>query len=298
MGTNNIRTDDTLRETVQHGNQGYPFAYYYEDIWDFDLHCIDWHWHQELEFVAVKKGTSICFVGNDRIELRKGEALLITGRILHRFESRSSAVIPNIVFSPELIAQEKSLIYEKYISPVLTAMPAYMVFEPGIKWNKSILEKLDKIFSLQGTDDEAELRTVSLLMDIWIELYEHIDRDAEESVTKVFDYRQARLKIMMQFIHDHYDQAITLDDIASAASVSKSGALHLFKEEIRISPVAYLIQYRLRQAAGLLKATEKTVLDIAAETGFASSVYFCRKFKEIYKTSPNEYRKTGGKLWL
>ena len=36
-----IITDETLRETISHGSEEYPFRYYYEDIWLFDLHCID-----------------------------------------------------------------------------------------------------------------------------------------------------------------------------------------------------------------------------------------------------------------
>ena len=35
-----ITTDETLRETASHGSEEYPFSYYYEDIWDFDFHCI------------------------------------------------------------------------------------------------------------------------------------------------------------------------------------------------------------------------------------------------------------------
>ena len=51
-----ITTDETLRETASHGSEEYPFSYYYEDIWDFDVHCIDWHWHPEVEFVYVQHG--------------------------------------------------------------------------------------------------------------------------------------------------------------------------------------------------------------------------------------------------
>ena len=58
-----IATDDTLRETLPHGNSSYPFAYYLENIWQFDFHCIDWHWHHELEFVSVTEGTALCYVG-------------------------------------------------------------------------------------------------------------------------------------------------------------------------------------------------------------------------------------------
>ena len=36
-----ISADETFRETVAHGSNEYPFRYYYEDIWEFELHTID-----------------------------------------------------------------------------------------------------------------------------------------------------------------------------------------------------------------------------------------------------------------
>ena len=60
MGTFKITTDDTLMEMIQHGSGSYPFAYYLEDIWQFDFHRIDWHWHHELEFMVVTEGAAIC----------------------------------------------------------------------------------------------------------------------------------------------------------------------------------------------------------------------------------------------
>ena len=96
---------------------------------------------------------------------------------------------------------------------------------------------------------------------------------------------------MMQYIHDHYQEEVTLEEIAAAASISKSSALQIFQSGIQIAPVSYLIQYRLMQAAELLYTTTKPVSIIAIETGFTSAGYFCRKFKERYQISPNEYRK-------
>ena len=49
-----ITTDETLLENVRHGSPAFPFQYYYEDIWDFDFHCVDWHWHPELESIIRK----------------------------------------------------------------------------------------------------------------------------------------------------------------------------------------------------------------------------------------------------
>ena len=82
-----IQTDESFRETSLHGNPRYPFAFYLEDIWDFDFHRMDWHWHQELEFLVVQEGTVHCSVGIRQFDLEQGYGLFINRSILHRFEA-------------------------------------------------------------------------------------------------------------------------------------------------------------------------------------------------------------------
>lgn len=285
-----ITTDETLRETVRHGNSNYPFAYYPENIWQFDFHRIDWHWHHELEFLFVAEGTALCLVGTSKIELHKGYGIFINSGILHRFETQCSTFAPNIVFSPTLIAPEKSLIYEKYIYPVINSSVQYQVFSPYTTWENNALQILSQIFTLQKTEPDNELCTMQLLFQLWNVLSKNLDLDSDSSGIHRLNHKQARLQAMMQYIHDHYMEEITLEMIAASASISKSGALNIFQSGIHISPVSYLIQYRLAQAAEQLYATQKSVSSIAEETGFSSSGYFCRKFRQHYHMSPNEYR--------
>lgn len=285
-----ITTDETLRETVLHGNSSYPFAYYPENIWQFDFHRIDWHWHSELEFLFVADGAALCLAGTDSIELHKGYGIFINSGILHRFEAQCSTFTPNIVFSPTLLAPKTSLIYEKYISPIIKSSAPYQIFDPHIPWQNHVLQLLSQIFALQGSGQNNELCTVQLLFQVWDVLSKHLSLDSDSKNIQRLDHKQARLQTMMQYIHDHYMEQITLEMIAASASISKSGALHIFQSGISISPVAYLIQYRLAQAAELLCTTQKSVFSIAEETGFTSSGYFCRKFRQYYLMSPNEYR--------
>ena len=88
-----IITDEHFHESIAHGNQSFPFSYYYEDIWFFDFHCIDWHWHHEVEFVTVLSGTAFCLIGDERIELPQGSSIFINSGILHRFEAHESTII-------------------------------------------------------------------------------------------------------------------------------------------------------------------------------------------------------------
>lgn len=291
MGNYKINTDDTLRETVRHGNSDYPFAYYPENIWQFDFHRIDWHWHHDLEFFLVAEGTAFCLVGTNKIELHKGYGIFVNSGILHRYEAQCSTFTPNVVFSPNLLAPEKSLIYEKYISPVINSSVLYQILNPDITWQNHILQTLSQIFDLQETEPDNELCTIQLLFQIWNILFKNLILNYDFGNIHRLNHKQARLQTMMQYIHDHYMEEITLEMIAASASISKSGALNIFQSSIHISPVAYLIQYRLAQAAEQLYATQKSVSSIAEEAGFTNSGYFCRKFRQHYHMSPNEYRR-------
>lgn len=294
MGAYRTATDETLRETIRHGTNGFPFAYYPEDVWQFDFHRIDWHWHHELEFLMVASGEVRCFVGTDVIDLHKGEGMFVNSGILHRMEAPSSSFMPNIVFSPGLLAAEDSLIYEKYINPVIRSPIPCQVFTPHSRWQEQILEILSQIFTMQETEGGNELGTVQLLLQMWDILWRHWEPAGDLQKLHRIDHRQARLQTMMQYIHDCFREELTLEMIAAAGSVSKSGALHIFQSCIQVSPVAYLIQHRLAQAAELLCTTQKPVFSIAEETGFTNAGYFCRKFRQHYHMSPNEYRRKRG----
>ena len=284
-------TDDTLRELLNHGDSSYPFAYYPEDIWQFDFHRIEWHWHHELEFLYADRGEVLCLVGTDRIRLCQGQGIFINSGVLHRYEAQSSTFSPNIVFAPALLAPENTLIYAKYIRPVINSSVPYQILDPQISWQKQMLEILIQIFGIQEAEEKKELATLQLLLQLWELFVSHFDLTLGPLKQQRLDHKQAKLQTMMQYIQDHYGEELTLEMIADSASVSKSGALHIFQSGIRISPVAYLIRYRLARAAELLCTTRKSVSAIAEETGFASAGYFCRKFRQHYHMSANTYRK-------
>ena len=287
-----IATDDTLRESKFHGSGGFPFAYYLEDAWQFDFHRIDWHWHYEVEFVTVMEGKLICLIGEERIELPAGFGLFVNSGILHRFEAaEKKTIIPNIVFSPVLFAAEESLLHDKYVLPVIHSPISYQVLNPRVEWQNEILKALSAVYSLGESGKNNELQVTQLILRIWEMLFEAVDTVSETSGIRHVNHRQAKLRIMMQYIHDHYGEPITLEEIAGAALISKSSALNIFQAGIHITPVAYLIQYRLKCASRLLYTTEKTVSVIAEETGFSDAGYFCRKFKEYYHMTPGEYKR-------
>lgn len=286
-----IVTDESLRETIPHGSDEYPFRYYLEDIWEFDFHCIDWHWHPEVEFVLIEKGTMELLVGSERYQLNAGTGFFINSQVIHRFEAADSVIIPNIVFSPVLLAPEGSLIYQNYIQPVLDAAEC-VIFSADDLGHKEFLDTLASVFAVQEEENGCEIKTVELLLKLWRMLYEHTDVRRETFLPRAAEKTQAQLQIMLQYIHKNYPCQITLDDIAETVSLSKSSVLNVFHKNIHTSPVDYLINYRLKRAAKLLVTTRSSVSTIARDTGFENIGYFCRKFKEVFQMTPGEYRRT------
>jgi len=286
-----ILTDETSRENVSHGDEKYPFMFYLEDIYQFDFHCIDWHWHPEFEFVYIEKGTVSVSAGNHHFTLTAGEGIFINSQIIHRFVSAESAVIPNIVFSPSLLAPKESLIYLKYIKPILSSSADIQIFTPDVRWQKECLAILNSVFKLQNDDRPCEIQTVQLLLKLWQIMYENMETDNAGQNRRTDIRDQARLQIMLQYIQDHYQKNVSLEELARAVSLSKSSILNIFSKYVFISPIDYVIHYRLKRAAGLLETTEKTVSAVAGDVGFENTGYFCRKFKEVFSLTPSQYRK-------
>lgn len=291
MTYNRIITDEDLMETMQHGSNSYPFHFYDENMAQFDFHCIEWHWHTELEFVYIKSGTMTLWIGEKKFDLSEGSGVFINSRVLHRFYSSGETAVPNFLCMPSFIAPQDSLLYHKYVLPVISSTLAFQDFHAEVPWQAEAISIIKQIIAVQERASSGELLTASLMQRLWLEIYENVHISSEENYRKDSASSQARLQLMMQYIHLHYADDISLEDIAGCAGISKSTVLNLFRRFLHITPINYLINYRLNEAARLLSNTEKKIRTVSDETGFHNVDYFCRLFKKHYHATPTEYRK-------
>lgn len=234
---------------------------------------------------------TVC-VGESMFSLSEGNGIFINSKILHKFYSSDETVIPNFLCMPSFLAPENSLIYQKYIQPIVSSSLSYLILNDEILWQGEALESMKQIFSAQAREGDGELFTSVLMQKLWLIIYENIDKTCMEEQTDDSGSAQARLQLMMQFLHQNYAKDISLEEIACYANISKSTVLNLFNRFLHITPINYLIGYRLKKAALLIKNTEKKINTISYETGFHNVDYFCRAFKKSYKMTPTEYRKS------
>jgi YesN/AraC family two-component response regulator len=94
----------------------------------------------------------------------------------------------------------------------------------------------------------------------------------------------------MAYIHEHYAEPISRQDLAGHVALSEDYMTFCFRKELGVTPIAYLNRYRVHQAKQLLADPLKSVTEIALEVGFSDSGYFSRVFRREVGISPEAYR--------
>ena len=103
------------------------------------------------------------------------------------------------------------------------------------------------------------------------------------------------VKKAIKFIDYNYSSDITVSSIAASAGISRSHLYRLFMQHISMPPNEYLMRYRIRKAAELLKAGGLTVGEAAYSTGFSDQLYFSRVFRRYMGIPPSRYAAGGTK---
>ncbi len=86
------------------------------------------------------------------------------------------------------------------------------------------------------------------------------------------------------------ESGISVEDVAKNAGFSIDYFNRIFLSRTGFTVTAYIHYIRLKQAAFLLRTTDKSVLDIALEIGYDSHEGFTKAFKKKYGITPSEYR--------
>jgi signal transduction histidine kinase/AraC-like DNA-binding protein len=100
----------------------------------------------------------------------------------------------------------------------------------------------------------------------------------------------ALVKEALAYIHQHYQQSFSRQEIASFVGVSERYLTEIFHQEVGLPLWEYLNRFRIGQARQLLRSTNQSIGEIAAEVGMENAHYFTRIFRRLTGTSPSAYR--------
>jgi AraC-like DNA-binding protein len=87
-----------------------------------------------------------------------------------------------------------------------------------------------------------------------------------------------------------YCEALSVEDLARAAGLTRAHFSREFRRAFGVSPHAYLLTRRLERAAALLRTTDRSVTDICLSVGLQSLGSFTTSFTRTFGVSPTAYR--------
>lgn len=282
------------RELTEHGTAFFPIACYFDDLpWD----TVQWHWHEEFEALFVTEGAAEVSLEKEKYIIKEGDGMFINAGALHaiRLTTASRCRFHSIVFHPRLVGGSKdSVFWLNYIEPlILQNTLKSVLFDGSAAWHTKACEFIETAWHAVVEEPfgyEFQVRSALSQLVLLLKMYLP-DGGKELSERELRDAK--RIRIMLQYIQEHYMEELDTGQIARSATISESECLRCFHKTIGMPPVRYLKQFRVQKAAELLLSTEKKIGDIGAECGFLDTSYFTKVFREIKGCAPGKYRSQG-----
>jgi len=95
---------------------------------------------------------------------------------------------------------------------------------------------------------------------------------------------------MLDHIHRNYQNDLSVHELADLCHINYNYAGQLFRKETGETVNSFLMRIRMNKASELLRNTNLSIADIAAETGYRDYFYFAKIFKKHWGTTPSIYR--------
>lgn len=284
-----------LQETTLHGDYAFPLAIYEDHLNRNLTGYVDLHWHDELQFSYVTKGTVEFVVNQKKYRITENQGIFINSGCLHMAkpvtEPESTYICINI--DAKLLSSfQGSIIDTAYVTPFIESgcLPV-ILFEKTVPWQKDTLDRLHRInFLYEKREFAYELSILLEFTQVWLNIVTNM-KDVLRGTNKPSKTNQNRLKTFLSFIQQNYRNKISLNDIASSANVSSGECCRFFRNTIQVSPIEFLISYRINKSLYLLESTDMTVSQISDYVGFGSVSYYIERFRKQIGVPPKEFKR-------
>lgn len=191
----------------------------------------------------------------------------------------------------ELINHPEEPVYQVWAAMVRNE---YLMYKPdpctAISWLESLeplltsgsrAPELNPLAPVSLKSETSFLRALDTLIGRFIEI--------RKRSTQSLQLRH-ELSSAIQFIKAHLSDDLNVESIAIKVKLSPSYLGHLFKKEVGVSIVDYILEQRMETAKVFLQTGQYRNYELASKVGFRSYSYFCTLFKKYSGLTPNEYK--------
>ncbi len=241
--------------------------------------CFRLHWHDRIELLRIRRGTMHLEYNTRYLTLSTGELAIIPPKVLHKGYTAEEAVEYDV-----LMFDVRSFYNETEICK--STLPAIYdgraVFN-SITSDKSILCCVDNICRSDENDAWETAANIYRLLGLLFqkELAALHTKPQNHSVRKIVD-----------FIEKNAGQEISTATLCETFSYTPAHLCRKFKKATGLSPMTYLKIFRLEKAREIIKNSDLSISQVAAECGFSDANYFTRCFRAHFGTPPSRYRKS------
>lgn len=283
--------DHTSKELQSEGSAEFPCAGYATHYTDRSEDVIPWHWHEAIEIICIESGAMTVKIPSKSFLLNAGDCLVINGNMLHYAVAAPECELHSLVFSPKLISgAPDSAFAKKYVEP-LTSCASFTAYYADAHTNQALVDRFRTAFQALAEDQYGyEFVVREKLSQICLFLHQELKPETDVQ-RPAMHQDDLRIQKMLGYIHDHFAENLSLCDISREAGISERECLRCFRKTIQLSPIQYLLKYRVMQGAEMLKNKPGcNISEIASLCGFESQSNFAGQFKRYYNCTPREYR--------
>ena len=254
-----------------------------------------WHFHPEFELTLTLNSRGQRYIGDNVSNYDEGDLVLLGPNLPHTWCSaeKLDASQPHIAlvmwFTENWGASVTGMLAElKPLATLLQRAGRGIVFSPAIaEAARPIIESIPP---------SAPVGRLSRLMEVLALLA--TDRQAQPIAGPAANRRRvdspdrARVERVLDYLHAHYRDRISIGDLADVAALSASGFHRLFRRHTQLTVTDYVAQLRVGQACALLVNSERPIAHVADDVGYANLANFNRQFRALKGMTPREFRRS------
>ncbi len=259
----------------------------------FHRYAVACHWHKDLELGLALEGGMDYFIEGEYARIEPGQAIFINSKRLHYNYSKAQENCKYLVLTihPAIFEMQLRPVKEYAQDKFSDTAQDYLLLDGREPWHQKVLELMVQIHEALIDPKPNFFLATSYAHGVCGMIANEIDTaipSQEHSLNWLMAWK------MTGFIHQNYENKISLPEMAAAGGVCRSKCFELFEKYVGKTPNAYLTDYRIQKSCELLSSTSSTISEIALRCGFQSASYFTKVFREARGITPKEYRSHHG----
>ena len=250
-----------------------------------------WHFHPEFELILIENSTGKRFMGDNIAEFDAQEVVLVGPNLPHFWRNDEGCDLSQarayvVHFGADFLGEAYFQLPE--LLPVQTLLESART---GLKitglTNVRVADMVRQLPRLKGFERLMQLQQILYALALSGE------REPLSSLGFVESFqatRHERISQVYEYVMYNFRQKITLQDVASVASMSEVGFCRYFKKSTGKAFFSFLNEIRIGYACRLLIEGGQNVTQVSYESGFNNLAHFNRQFKTITAQTPQQYR--------